>query len=225
MDLGQEGGGWQGISQQAMTDTSPGGGAYEANEEASLLHPSLGSLSGQVSQNTCSSWVSSNEVSHSSGKRAGPNKGSLLLLPCIKPSSLGVEKQPSAILHAQLLQEKPSCTPFIHTSLHKAHTPRQAGHSQDTWSVPAPALGPGLGQVVQQSASESNRLPLMLLEHLPQVSLLSTPELHQSLVASELLQWGHNHLCRTVEQRQAGLALASSAGAPHTLQGWPSLLG
>lgn len=99
-----------------------------------------------------------------------------------------------AILHAHIVQkQKPICSlPPIFTSMHAAH--RQAGHSQDTWLVPAPALSPGLGQAVQQSASEGNCLPLMLLVQLPQVSLLPALELHQSLVTSVLIQWGHGHL-------------------------------
>lgn len=172
-----------------------------------------------VSQNTCSSRVvSSNEVLLSGGKRAGLNKRRLLFLPCIKPSSSRVEKQPSASSMSVWCRRNPRAHPSF-TSPHEAHTPRQAGHSRDSRSLPAPALGPGLGQVVQQSASESNCLPLMLLEHLPQVSLLSTPELHQRLVASELLQRGHNHICRTAEQRQARLVPAKPAGAPPTAPG------
>lgn len=93
-----------------------------------------------------------------------------------------------------------------HTPSHACskHNCTPAGtHSQDTWLVPAPALSPGLGQAVKQPASEGDRLPLMLLVQLPQVSLLPAPELPQSLVASELIQRGWGHLCE--QKMQAGL--------------------
>ena len=85
--------------------------------------------------------------------------------------------------------------------MHKAYG--QVGHSQDTRPLSAPAPRTGLGQVVEQPAREGNGLPLMFLVQLPEVSLLPAPELHQGLVASELVQRGGGHLCG--QQRRAGL--------------------
>lgn len=111
-----------------------------------------------------------------------------------------------AILCAHLAQtQKPTCTnPHVHISAHSTLAHTWAGHSQDAWPGSAPALSPGLGQAVQQSASEGDRLPLMLLVQLPQVSLLPALELHQSLVASELFQRGYRHLCAQQSKGRLG---------------------
>ena len=143
-----------------------------------------------VAGNTCSSWWGGGllERSSSPAGRAGPNVGRLYL-PGPGPSSLGIRGLTSCR------------TPRAHPPARSRHRARHplactwSGHSQDTRPLPAPALSPGLGQAVEQPASEGNRLPLMLLVQLPKLSLLPAPEFHQSLVASELVQRGRGHLC------------------------------
>lgn len=79
----------------------------------------------------------------------------------------------------------------------RAHCPwacRRAGHSQDPPLLAAPALCPRLSQAVEEPAREGDGLSLVLLLQLPQLSLLPAPELHQRLVASELIQRGRGHL-------------------------------
>lgn len=83
--------------------------------------------------------------------------------------------------------------------------------------MPAPALGLGLGQVVEQPACEGNRLPLMLLVQLSKVSFLPALELQQGLVASELIQRVRGHLCGQQSKDgpgRAGLGQTNPAGAP-----------
>lgn len=82
----------------------------------------------------------------------------------------------------------PTCT---HTPV---VTPEHTGHSRDTRPWAAPALRPGLSQAAEQPAREGNGLALVLLVQLSKLSLLPAPELHQHLVASELVQRGRGHL-------------------------------
>ena len=146
-------------------------------------------------------------IVHGVAKRVGPR---VLCLPCSKPPSWGSKGQPWAI-HLCPPSAETLIFIFTFTSTLKAHG--QAGHSQDTGPLSAPAPRAGLGQVVEQPAREGNSLPLMFLVQLPEVSLLPAPELHQGLVASELIQRGRGHLCG--QQRRAGLGWSRPALLGH----------
>lgn len=61
------------------------------------------------------------------------------------------------------------------------------GPAQGARGGPALPLSPGLGQAIQKAAGEGHSLALVFFMQFPQVSILPAPELHHSLVASELL--------------------------------------
>ena len=150
-------------------------------------------------------------IVHGVAKRVGPR---ILCLPCTKPPSWRSKGQPWAI-HPCPPSAETLIFIFTFISTHKARG--QAGHSQDTGPLSAPASRAGLSQVVEQPAREGNGLPLMFLVQLPEVSLLPAPELHQGLVASELVQRGWGHLCG--QQRRGGLGQTTPAGAQFLPEG------
>lgn len=81
-----------------------------------------------------------------------------------------------------------TCLPPSDIPVSTQHRWQQAaGHSQGTGGGPALPLSPGLGQDIQKAAGEDHSLALVLFMQFPQVSILPAPELHHSLVASELL--------------------------------------